>query len=98
MELNFLNLKQKKNYFFYLDSLTFYNSGISLLASYYHLFASSLGVIFDSAVKFDKQISSIVKTGFFHLMVRGKMKAYLKTNEFENLSDSCHCCYLLRLL
>ena len=38
-----------------------------------------------TVLKFDKQISSVVKTSFFQLRLLGKVKAYLPSKEFEQL-------------
>uniref|UniRef100_A0A669DDM8 Reverse transcriptase domain-containing protein n=1 Tax=Oreochromis niloticus TaxID=8128 RepID=A0A669DDM8_ORENI len=45
----------------------------------------SLGVTFDSAFKFDKQISSVVKGSFYHLRILAKVKSYLCRNDLERV-------------
>ncbi len=49
------------------------------------LVVKNLGVYFDSALKFDKQISTVVKTIFFHLRVLAKVKPFLSFKDFEKV-------------
>ncbi len=48
-------------------------------------FTRNLGMIFDSAFKFEKQISSVVKASFFQLRLLAKVKPYLPCKEFESV-------------
>ena len=45
----------------------------------------NLGVIFDSAFKFEKQVSSVVKNSFYHLRLLAKTKAYLSQKNLERV-------------
>lgn len=45
----------------------------------------NLGVMFDSAFKLDKQISSVVKTSFFQLRLLSKVMVYLPPHDFERV-------------
>ncbi len=40
---------------------------------------------FDGSLKFDKQISSVVKTSFFHLRVLAKVKQFIYFKDFEKV-------------
>ncbi len=43
----------------------------------------NLGVLFDSGLKFDKQINSVVKSCFYHLRRLAKVKPFLSLKNFE---------------
>lgn len=58
--------------------------------SYNHSFVRNLGVILDTAFKLDKQISSIVKTCFFYLRTRAKVKPCVPKRWFKMLQ--LYCC------
>ncbi len=45
--------------------------------------AKNLGVLFDSGLKFDKQINSVVKSCFYHLRRLAKVKPVLSLKNFE---------------
>lgn len=72
------------------------------LAPYLHSHARNLGVIFDSALKFDKQINSVVKGCFFHLRNIAKLKPLLSFNDLKTVTntlissglDYCNALYL----
>ncbi len=55
------------------------------LELYVRPFNRNLGVIFDSAFKFEKQISSVVKASLFQLRLLAKVKPYLPQKEFESV-------------
>ncbi len=55
------------------------------LELYVQPFTRNSGVIFDSAFKFEKQISSVVKASFFQLRLLAKVKPYLPHKEFESV-------------
>ncbi len=55
------------------------------LELYVRPFTRNLGVIFDSAFKFEKQISSVVKASFLQLRLLAKVKPYLPRKEFESV-------------
>ena len=40
-------------------------------------YVKHLGVIFDPAFKFDKQVNAVVKASFFHLRTIAKIKSFL---------------------
>ncbi len=56
--------------------------------------ARNLGVIFDPALKFDKQINSVVKSAFFQLRMIAKMKSFIS---FKDLETVIHACISSRL-
>ena len=88
MELNFLNLNENKTeivMFGRPDLLNKFAGSLGPLAAHNHSSAKSLGVLFDSSFKFDKQISSVVKSSFFQLRVLPKVKGYLSTKDFERI-------------
>ena len=72
------------------------------LAPYLHSHARNLGVIFDSALKFDKQINSVVKGCYFHLRNIAKLKPLLSFNNLKTVTtalisphlDYCNALYL----
>ncbi len=45
----------------------------------------NLGVIFDSSLKFDNQINTVVRNCFFYLRAIAKLKSFLSTNDLENV-------------
>lgn len=49
------------------------------------MLVKNLSVFFDSALKFDKQLSSVVKTIFYHLRVLAKVKSLLSYKDFERV-------------
>ncbi len=62
--------------------------------------ARNLGVIFDPALKFDKQINSVVKSAFFQLRMIAKIKSFLSFKETvihaftSSRLDYCNSLYL----
>uniref|UniRef100_A0A3B3SDN5 Reverse transcriptase domain-containing protein n=1 Tax=Paramormyrops kingsleyae TaxID=1676925 RepID=A0A3B3SDN5_9TELE len=58
--------------------------GLGNLGWYVRPFIRNLGVIFDSDLKFEKQISSVVKASFFQLRLLAKVKPYLPSKAFES--------------
>lgn len=48
----------------------------------------NLGVIFDSSLKLEKQISAVVKSSFFHLRVAATMKPYLPAEDLHTFISS----------
>lgn len=46
---------------------------------------SNLGVLFDSSFKFDKQVSSVVKSSFYQLRQVSKAKHYIPHRDLEKL-------------
>ncbi len=53
------------------------------LSSYVSPCVKNLGVLFDSGLKFDKQINSVVKSCFYHLRHLAKVKPFLSLKNFE---------------
>lgn len=49
----------------------------------------NLGVIFDSSLLFNKQISAVVKSSFYHLRSIAKIKTFLSHTDFEIVIHSC---------
>ena len=45
----------------------------------------NLGVIFDDRLKFDRQVSSVVKNSFYHLRILSKVKGYLPRRDLETV-------------
>ncbi len=52
--------------------------------------ARNLGVIFDPALKFDKQINSVVKSAFFQLRMIAKIKYFLSFKDLETVKPRSH--------
>ncbi len=42
-------------------------------------------MLFDSSLKFDKQINLVVKSSFYHLRLLAKAKPWLSLNDFEKV-------------
>ena len=53
-----------------------------------HTHARNLGVIFDPAVKFDKQINSVVKGCFFQLRNIAKLKPFLSFHDLKTVTNA----------
>ena len=53
-----------------------------------HIHARSLGVIFDSALTFDKQINSVVKGCYFQLRNIAKLKSILSHNDMKTVTTA----------
>lgn len=53
-----------------------------------------LGVTFDCALKFNKQISSVVKTSFFQLSRLSRVKACLQPHGLETVIQTFICSHL----
>lgn len=88
MDQNFLCLNDSKTevvVFGRAEHLSACVDTLSILGSQIRPFTRNLGVIFDSAFKLDKQISSVVKTSFFQLRLLAKVKPYLLRKDFERV-------------
>lgn len=48
-------------------------------------YARNVGVIFDSALKFDKQINSVINSAFFQLRIIAKIKSFLSFKDLETV-------------
>ncbi len=44
-----------------------------------------IGVVFDSGLKFEKQVNAVVKSSFFHLRRVAKLKSLFSTKRFEQI-------------
>ncbi len=58
------------------------------LSSYVSPCAKNLGVLFDSGLKFNKQINSVVKSCFYSLRRLAKVKPFLSLKNFEIVINS----------
>ena len=58
------------------------------LAPFFKPHIKNLGVAFDSGLKFDKQISSVVRTSFFQLRLLAKVKPFLFLNVIHTFISS----------
>jgi len=59
------------------------NSGV--LSSSVKSCLKNLGVLFDSALKFDRQINLVVKSSFYQLRVLAQVKTFLSFKHFETI-------------
>ena len=84
MDTNFLNLNEDKTEIIIFDQhlAPQCNTPDSLISNI-RSSAKNLGVIMDSAFKFQKQISSVVKTSFFQLRLLAKVKPYIPPKQLE---------------
>ncbi len=87
---NFLTLNEGKTeviLFGPSDAFSFnsYNLDIGNLAQWITPCVRNLGVLFDSSLKFDKQINSVVRSCFFHLRCLAKVKTLLSIQTFEKV-------------
>ena len=89
MDANFLHLNSNKTeIIIFGNHPTSPTNTLGPLTSNIHTNAKNLGIIFDNNFKFDKQISSTVKTSFFHLRLLAKIKPYLPPKQFEMVIHS----------
>lgn len=61
------------------------NLNLGPLAPYNKAVVRNLGVLFDEAFKFDKQINGVVKSSFFNLRLLAKVKSFLSINDLEKV-------------
>ncbi|XP_062391362.1 uncharacterized protein LOC134079180 [Sardina pilchardus] len=87
MGANFLNLNENKTEIivFGKTSPAFSTDALGPLASNIRPSVRNLGVIFDSAFKFEQQVSAVVRKSFFHLRTLAKTKAYLPRSALERV-------------
>jgi len=86
MSDNFLHLNESKTeviWFGMLNTKKYFDLGE--LTPFCKYTMKNLGVQFDSSLKFDKQISSVVKSCFFHLRSIAKVKPFLSPCAFEKI-------------
>ena len=69
-----------------MSNVLFTNSGT--LVSFFIPHVKNLGVTFDSGLRFDKQIRSIVSTNFFLLRLLAKVKPFLSQQDLEKAIHS----------
>ncbi len=77
---NVLALNENKTEIVLFGPSNFYDLGdldLGDLSYYVSSCVKNLGVIFDSGLKFNKQINSVVKSCFYHLRCLAKVKPFL---------------------
>ncbi len=70
------------------------NFDLGFLTPYNTQCARNLGILFDSSLKFDKQISAVVKSCFYQLRLLSKVKPFLSR---KNLETAIHAFISSRL-
>ncbi len=88
MSMNFLSLNESKTELILfgpseLDNAFQTKLGPLSQVRKYHV--NNLGMIFDSALKFDKQINEIVRKSFFKLRMISKIKPFLSQKDLEKV-------------
>ncbi len=101
---NFLQLHDSKTEVLVFGHPDFANTLSNTLAPITNTVGSrarNLGVIFDPALKFDKQINSVVKSAFFQLRMIAKIKYFISFKDLETVMsfissrlDYCNSLYL----
>uniref|UniRef100_A0A3B5PWL6 Reverse transcriptase domain-containing protein n=3 Tax=Xiphophorus maculatus TaxID=8083 RepID=A0A3B5PWL6_XIPMA len=88
MEKNFLHLNESKTQVLLFGQklqTTNPDQILGSLARSYQTSARNLGFTFDSSLKLHKQVSSVVKSSFYHLRLLAKVKSYFGFKDFERL-------------
>ena len=86
MSDNFLMLNNnKKEIILFGPPNPIHNITTSLAPLTIKPYVKNLGVILDSALKFDKQINTVVKGAFFQLRQVSKIKGFLSTHDIERV-------------
>ena len=67
------------------DKTTEISSSLTSLSTFIKPYVKNLGVLFDSALKFDKQINSVVKGSFFQIRQISQIKPFLSTHDLEKV-------------
>ena len=67
------------------DSIKLTTSSLGNLSTLVKPQVKNLGVIFDSAFKFDKQLNAVVKGSFFQLRTLAKIKSFLSPKDLEKV-------------
>lgn len=89
MELNFLQLNHSKTQVILFGQNLHTKHPDSILCSlapFYRISARNLDLIFDRCLKFDKQVSSVVKSRFYHLRIITKVKSDIFKGFWRNYS------------
>ena len=105
MSLNFLHLNESKT-----EVIVFGpsvgkanpNTDYDYLNSYIKPTVKNLGVLFDSSLKFDQHINSVVKSCFSHIKLLSKVKTFLSFNDLKTVThvfvlsrlDYCNSLYM----
>ncbi len=88
MTENFLQLNKDKSEIILFgppDNINLLSSGLGNLSTLIKPHVKNLGVTFDSELKFDKQVNSVVKTSFFQLRIISKIKSFLTFSDLEKV-------------
>ncbi len=87
MSLNFLNLNESKTEAIVFGSLAVSGNIQQVMGdlSAYVKPSKKFGVVFDSALAFDKQVNALVKSNFFQPRLLSKVKGFLTCAEFERV-------------
>ncbi len=105
MSLNFFYLNESKTEIIVfgpseIPNISHLNSDV--LSSSVKSCVKNLGVLFDSALKFDRQVNLVVKSSFYQLRALAKVKTFLSFKHFETAihafihsrMDYCNSLYL----
>ncbi len=77
--------EQNRNHFVGLKSYEDCALHFGHLSSFFTPCAKNLGVLFDCNLGFEKQISAVVKSSFFHLRRLSKIKSLLSVKQSEQI-------------
>lgn len=101
---NFLSLNESKTEFIVFGSngQHLHDPDFASLSLYSTTCVRNLGVCFDTNLKFDKQISTVIKSCFYHLRLLSKVKPFLSLKKFETVMhafvtsrlDYCNSLYI----
>ncbi|KAK0137231.1 hypothetical protein N1851_026575 [Merluccius polli] len=67
------------------DSIKLVTNSLGNLSTLVKPHVKNLGVIFESAFKFDKQVNSVVKASFFQLCTIAKIMSFLSSKDLEKV-------------
>ena len=67
------------------DSIKLTTSSLGNLSTLVKTHVKNLGVIFNSALKFDNQVNAVVKASFFQLRTIAKIKSFLSPKDLEKV-------------